>query len=125
MKHEWYTRGDGHACGDNWECNLCALSWCKVCGLFEGGLPTDCPGEKISEALATKIYEEKLDYREAEGGWVNKFSPHMQSFIYGAVWDVLNGRSELSEPELRLKYGIPADELADFKSRCVKDGLIR
>jgi hypothetical protein len=116
--HVWYTSGDGHSCSEWGECNLCVLSVCKVCGLLEGSLTTDCPGEN-SMKRSDEIYTSKLDYRESEGGWVNKFSPSVKSIIQGAIFDLLKGHSEKSEAKLIVEFGATKEEWGEIKSECL------
>lgn len=40
---------------------------CTVCDGFEGTLPTDCPGRKLTTVEADAIYAERLDY--VRGRW--------------------------------------------------------
>lgn len=48
------------------------LGICKVCGLGEGSLTTECPGEQSGE-MGEAVYEGKLDY--VEGSWQPKLNP--------------------------------------------------
>ncbi|WP_079709801.1 hypothetical protein [Paraliobacillus ryukyuensis] len=99
------------------------LSVCKVCGLFEGGLTTDCSGLNVSFDTSEEIYRGKLDYRENEG-WVNKFSPMMQSVIYRSIFDFLHSRREnkfSSEAEIQLRFGATSEEYNEIKSKLLKD----
>jgi hypothetical protein len=41
---------------------------CAVCGAYEGGLTTDCPGTEIDFDRQREIYETLLDYTE-DRGW--------------------------------------------------------
>ena len=52
-------------------CQFCdgGLFSCTVCGGFEGSLPTDCPGVRMTEQQEQNIYAGQLDYREGRG-WV-------------------------------------------------------
>jgi hypothetical protein len=49
------------------------LALCKVCGGLEGGLPTDCPGEKMSWDSSQEVYEGKKDFLDKQG-WVQQAS---------------------------------------------------
>jgi hypothetical protein len=40
---------------------------CGVCGAYEGGLTTDCPGAKIAFDKQREVYETCLDYTDARG----------------------------------------------------------
>ena len=66
-KHKYYEC-DGK-CGED-HCNFCdgGLALCTVCNQFEGALPTECPGEKISAQTGDMIYAGKADY--INGRWV-------------------------------------------------------
>lgn len=48
-------------------CEHCNLSVCGVCGAFEGGLTTDCPGTKVDFDRQQEVYETPLDYTDARG----------------------------------------------------------
>lgn len=74
MKHQYWTAGEC-AC-DRPHCNICmgGLALCKVCGLYEGGLTTDCPGVP-SQDRSDDVYAGRLDFRNGE--WVEEVSAHM------------------------------------------------
>ena len=66
-------------CGGS--CFFCCCFVCKVCGLSEGALTTDCPGGHVSMETTDKIYATgKLDYRDPEG-WVELPNPTWQCWI--------------------------------------------
>lgn len=48
-------------------CPHCTLSVCSVCGAYEGGLTSDCPGERVDFNRQKEVYETDLDYIEALG----------------------------------------------------------
>jgi hypothetical protein len=48
-------------------CYHCTLAVCAVCGAYEGGLTSDCPGEKVSFDRQKEVYETNLDYIEGLG----------------------------------------------------------
>lgn len=48
------------------------LGICKVCGLAEGSLTTECPGEPSGEK-GEDVYAGKLDY--VDGSWQPKLNP--------------------------------------------------
>lgn len=74
MKHE-FLDGCKDKCGS---CYLCCLSICKVCGLAEGSLTTDCPGVQSQKEYGDLVYKGKIDYRD--GKWIyGKISPHSPS----------------------------------------------
>ncbi len=53
------------------ECNeerYGGLAWCKVCNGAEGSLPSECPGDKMTEDREREVYAAKLDFRGGE--WV-------------------------------------------------------
>jgi hypothetical protein len=80
MKHIFYKPEDCN-CIEKIHCPICegGLAMCKICKLAEGSLTTDCPGEIVDYETETKILRGELDYREDEGGWVNKPNPvHQQ-----------------------------------------------
>lgn len=121
MNHVWYKSGDGHQCNDMGECMSCSLDVCKVCGLYEGSLTTDCPGEKVSYDMGEEIYNRKLDYREGEG-WVNKFGPHRRSVVYRNILQYQRGNSTFnSEPEMMLYFGASKEEYNEIKQQLYKD----
>ena len=69
MEHTWYKCPGNHEDG-GWTCQFCAgdLGLCTKCNGFEGTLPTDCPGHKMTEQLEQAVYKDELDYRE-DRGW--------------------------------------------------------
>ena len=56
-------------------CNICqgGLFLCSVCGLYEGGLTSECPGENSCDK-ADDVYRGKIDFRN--GAWVEAVSKH-------------------------------------------------
>ena len=60
-------RGDGPI-SKFCSCAHCTLCVCSVCGAYEGGLTTDCPGVKVDFDHQQEVYETKLDYTD-ERGW--------------------------------------------------------
>jgi len=48
-------------------CEHCNLSMCGVCGAYEGGLTTDCPGTNVDFDKQREVYETCLDYTDARG----------------------------------------------------------
>lgn len=49
-------------------CEHCTLAVCEVCGAYEGGLTTHCPGTKIDFDKQQEIHETALDYTD-DRGW--------------------------------------------------------
>lgn len=49
-------------------CYHCTLSVCEVCGAYEGGLTTDCPGVRVDVDRQKEVHETPLDYTD-ERGW--------------------------------------------------------
>ena len=49
-------------------CQHCNLAVCEVCGAYEGGLTTDCPGVGVSYDRQKEVYETNLDYTD-DRGW--------------------------------------------------------
>lgn len=58
------------------------LCLCKVCGCLEGGLATDCPGEKVKYDVQDNIYHGKIDFKD-DKGWVNELNLTNISWLYG------------------------------------------
>lgn len=54
---------------------------CTRCGGFEGTLPSQCPGEKMTSEQETGVYAGRLDFRE--GAWVNAPSGSVSSHYDG------------------------------------------
>lgn len=52
-------------------CMFCdgGLASCTICNGAEASLPTDCPGEPISDADQRDIMTGELDYRAGEWRW--------------------------------------------------------
>lgn len=65
-------------------CNLCCLSVCSRCGLYEGALTTHCPGENVSMDKSELIYAGKLNYRGGE--WVEELSEHTPRWCDPKRW---------------------------------------
>jgi hypothetical protein len=49
-------------------CQHCNLAVCEVCGAYEGGLTTDCPGVRVDYDRQKEVYETNLDYTD-DRGW--------------------------------------------------------
>jgi len=58
-------------------CNVCdgGLAVCIRCGLVEGSLTTDCPGEPSYVDHSDEVYAGKKDFIEGKG-WVQQTSKH-------------------------------------------------
>jgi len=69
-----YHDGCKDKCG---ACNLCCLSICKVCGLFEGALTTHCP-KTVTPEQQDLVYEGQLNFRGGE--WLAECSEHSPKF---------------------------------------------
>lgn len=97
------------------------LEYCKVCMGFEGSMPTDCPGEKMTAEQSDKVYAGNLDYKKAEG-WVNKLSPMGKSIVQRKVFDMLLGREGCcqSDVEVILSVGTNKEEYSEVKKECLK-----
>lgn len=65
-KHEKLECDDPNCAGT---CNRCNLFICKVCGLAEGELATDCPGVDSREH-GDAVYNRREDF--VDGEWVRK-----------------------------------------------------
>lgn len=90
MKHTFVTPETCSCKGNDSYCQICVggLSLCSTCGLLEGALTTDCPGERVPSHKVDQIYSQgNLDYREAEGGWVNKPNPTNQWWKFSRLVD--------------------------------------
>lgn len=48
-------------------CEHCTLSVCSVCGAYEGGLTTDCPGVGVSYDRQKEVYETNFDFSDSRG----------------------------------------------------------
>jgi len=67
MKHDYFK------CTCNqMTCQFCegGLGWCKVCDGFEGTLPSECPGFKMTEEQKEKVWKGPLDWKD--GSWCLK-----------------------------------------------------
>lgn len=69
-RHQQVTtcRRSGGALSKLCTCEHCSLSVCSICGAYEGGLTTDCPGTKVDVDKQQEIYETNLDYTD-DRGW--------------------------------------------------------
>lgn len=67
MKHVW----EKHTNCEEQSCIICdgGLAVCTVCGLVDGCLTTDCPGEPVYRSHGEAVYQGELDYVEWQG-WV-------------------------------------------------------
>lgn len=101
-------------------CDKVELGFCTVCGLYEGGLTTDCSGEKSSH-LSEKTYGGLLDYRKDEG-WIRKPNPTNQSFLIGKIFDMINGRygTVRNRKEFMLRYGLDKEQYIELEKRAYK-----
>ncbi len=74
-EHIYKTSADCENCIDPncWVCEA-RLCVCKVCGLYEGSLTTECPGVRSYAEHADDVYTGKKDFRN--GAWVKMISPH-------------------------------------------------
>lgn len=85
------------------------LSICMVCGLGEGELTTDCPGERAG-SRGEDTYAGKLDFRN--GAWVKEPNPtnqtwnadNVKSVCTSAVSATHRRRVSLSNRYLRSGY---------------------
>jgi hypothetical protein len=59
--HNYYTNDELPSCAQG-------LGVCRVCGAYEGGLATDCPGYHLSSREQQRIYAGTLDFKD--GRWV-------------------------------------------------------
>lgn len=65
-------------------CAACTLFVCAACGLSEGALTSECPGEVgdvrfgLWSDRADAVYDGRLDFRG--GQWVEETSPHSPAF---------------------------------------------
>ena len=67
MRQHTYVK---HENCQNPYCMICdgGLALCEVCGGLEGGLPSECPGERMSNETQDKVYRGEIDFRN--GAWV-------------------------------------------------------
>ena len=93
------------------------LILCKVCGLLEGALTTDCPGEKVSMDVSDCIYAGEIDYKD-DKGWVTEYNPINISWLYGS-YVRFNGLDEEFAKEKNIDYGY----FTEIKKGWVIDGL--
>lgn len=61
-------------CREEGSCPICdgGLGICKVCGGAEGSLPTECPGEKMSQQQDHSVFIGIIDFKGGE--WVGRVS---------------------------------------------------
>ena len=69
-RHQQVTtcRRSGGPISRHCTCEACNLAMCAVCGAYEGGLTTDCPGTRISFDKQREVHETCLDYTD-DRGW--------------------------------------------------------
>jgi hypothetical protein len=75
-KHQWVE----HKNCDRIGCPICdgGLAICKVCGLIEGSLTSECPGYQCYTSKSDDIYAGKLDFRN--GQWITATSPYSPNY---------------------------------------------
>lgn len=75
--HHWKHCTDRECRG----CHLChgGLAVCTICHGMEGGLPTDCPGRKMTGLEHGTVYEGRLDYQRGRG-WVEEPSRNSPAY---------------------------------------------
>lgn len=75
MEHVRYVCVKG-ACSREGSCPYCdgGLFSCAVCGLVEGALTTECPGQPSYALMADEVYAGFADFHG--GRWHNTASPH-------------------------------------------------
>jgi len=97
------------------------LEYCHICMGFEGSMPTDCPGETMTNEQSDNVYAGNLDYRKNEG-WVNKLSPMGRMIAQRKIFDMLNGKEGClqSDAEIILSLGTSKEEYIDAKKECLK-----
>ena len=50
-------------------CYGCTIAVCKVCGAYEGGLTTECPGTQVDADTVDRVYKTDLNF--IGGEWKN------------------------------------------------------
>ena len=83
IEHDLFDRDDG-------------LAHCKVCGGAEGSLPTDCPGQRMTEKQEDSVMFGSLDF--LNGQWVETANS-ISAFIsyHGEQFNVEPGTSRALE----------------------------
>jgi hypothetical protein len=73
MKHVFIKHDD---CPNPGTCPICDGGWqvCKVCGGGEGALPTDCPGERMTDLQMDSVMDNQTDFSVQRGGWYDPSS---------------------------------------------------
>lgn len=51
-------------------CMGCNIPTCTVCGAYEGGLATECPGARTTTEQDDAVYAGKIDF--VGGKWITK-----------------------------------------------------
>lgn len=66
-----------HTACERDHCHICdgGLAFCTTCHGAEGSLPTECPGERMTERQQDDVHAARLDF--IGGAWVNK-DPHAE-----------------------------------------------
>lgn len=69
-RHQQVTtcRKSGGPISKHCSCEHCCLAVCAVCGAYEGGLTTDCPGTQVDFDKQKEVHETSLDYTD-DRGW--------------------------------------------------------
>ena len=63
---------------DDPDCIYNQISVCEKCGLLEGCLTTECPGEESYKEYSDMVYEGTMDFRNGE--WLEACSIHSPEF---------------------------------------------
>lgn len=82
MAEHVYLDGKSCNCKKEGNCMICdgGLAICKICGLYEGSLTTECPSYDCYKDKSDDVYAGKIDFRD--GKWVKGYTKHM-AHIYG------------------------------------------
>ncbi len=130
------NKGTGEEYCGPYGCNICNLFICTVCGEAEGGLPTECPGVRISPDYGRLIYAGRLDF--VNGRWRPAVRV-IDGKYHVEVFEVGDGTHECRIVKTSNGQAIPEDEptflfrardylavraLEAYREACINDGCL-
>jgi hypothetical protein len=65
-------------------CHHCTLAVCSVCGAYEGGLTTHCPGGPVDYDTTLAVYRTDLDFTTPLGWHLSGVNMGLRSPVFDA-----------------------------------------
>ena len=82
-------------------CNICNLDICMICGASEGGLTTECSGNRLKDIDIQEVFRGIKDYRF--GRWIKGV---VTRFMTKSLGDAINNKEIIME---EFKYELIED----------------